>query len=442
MNLVSFSLHTKGPRNFVRRLRTVFTRFGFSEQRIRRSLLSLLQALQVYQAAPTFFIPAVVLNRHPQLISEIARLGAEIGIHGCVHNDYRTLSQDDQYLQTQLATEIFASRSIDYAGFRNPYLGWNEETLEVFRRLGFGYESNEAVLHEVVNPEDFPCSLRDSFARSQELFQALPCSAYTVRPHFEHELLRIPTSIPDDEILFDRLHITDPQEVGRIWCEVMRRVLEHEGVYTLNLHPERGVLCKSALESLLNFAYSQPIWIARLHEIAAWWRERSTFRFAFTPLAEHCWQVQAACSEQTTILGRYLELENASVQTWSGCERVLANRDFVVRAERLPCIALSQRTPSEVKAFLYEQGYAVCADQGGYGANDFACYLDFPAGLGRNRVEHMYVCDELIQTVEALEAPLLRFGPWPGSQRAALVISGDIDSVTIQDFFLRILEVY
>jgi hypothetical protein len=43
--------------------------------------------------------------------------------------------------------------------------------------------------------------------------------------------------------------------------------------------------------------------------------------------------------------------------------------------------------------------------------------------------------------IEELAAPFLYFGCWPNGSRAALAISGDIDSVTVQDFFLRILEV-
>ena len=96
MNLVSFSLKTKGVHNFIRRLHTVFTRFGFSESVSYRALYALLQALQPYRSSPTFFIPAVVLQRHPQLLAEIAGRGAEIGIHGLVHNDYRTLSAEQQ----------------------------------------------------------------------------------------------------------------------------------------------------------------------------------------------------------------------------------------------------------------------------------------------------------------------------------------------------------
>src|SRR5579871_5777664 len=284
MNLITFSVRTKGLHNFLRRVRTVFTRFGFSEKRSRRALYTLTKSLQAFNAGPTLFIPAVVLNRHPRLISEIARDGAEIGIHGHVHNDYRTLNAEEQYAQTRKAIEVFAKTNTEYAGFRNPYLGWTEDSLDVFRKLGFGYESNEAVLHDVVDLSKFSPLLQSGFAKSLALFQAIPCTTYTLRPHFEDTLLRIPTSIPDDEMLFDRLRITDPLEVGQIWSDVMARVYEREGIYTLNLHPERGVLCKPALERLLQFASSQslPVWITRLHEVASWWRERQDFRLHIT----------------------------------------------------------------------------------------------------------------------------------------------------------------
>ena len=48
---------------------------------------------------------------------------------------------------------------------------------------------------------------------------------------------------------------------------------------------------------------------------------------------------------------------------------------------------------------------------------------------------------DLLDRLEQLDAPLLRFACWPEKNRAALSITGDIDSVTIQDFFRRILEV-
>src|SRR5262245_25743345 len=126
MNLVAFSLRTKGARSFARRLWTVFTRFGFSEGRTRQALQAMVSDLDAHNAAPTFFIRASVLHRHRTLIGEIAQGVAEIGVHGYVHNDYRTLSAREQYKQTAQAITIFERTQIPYRGFRNPYLGWTE----------------------------------------------------------------------------------------------------------------------------------------------------------------------------------------------------------------------------------------------------------------------------------------------------------------------------
>src|SRR6266700_291715 len=220
MNLVAFSIKTKGIHNFARRLWTVFTRFGVSEKKTKKALQTVIDSLQPYNAVPTFYIPAVVLGRHPALIAEIAHCGAEIGIHGYVHNDYRTLSKDEQHKQTKQAISVFQRTRIPYQGFRNPYLGWTEDSLDVFTGLGLTYESNEAIFHDVIDLGHFPPLLKSGLEKSLSLFQALPCNVYTLRPNFERSLLRIPTSIPDDEIVFDRLRITNAGEVGDIWSRI------------------------------------------------------------------------------------------------------------------------------------------------------------------------------------------------------------------------------
>ena len=58
MNPVVFSARTKGIHNLARRIWTVFARFGLSDARTRRALCSMIDTLRVYNAAPTFFIPA------------------------------------------------------------------------------------------------------------------------------------------------------------------------------------------------------------------------------------------------------------------------------------------------------------------------------------------------------------------------------------------------
>lgn len=444
MNLVAFSIRTKGAHNFARRLWTVFARFGFSDARSRRTLLSILATVRQYGGSPTFFIPAVVLRRHPELINEIALCGAEIGIHGYVHNDYRSLSDASQHQQTQQAMAVFHDVSLPFEGFRNPYLGWTDDAVRSFEQLGFTYDSNEAIVHDALDLSRLTPTLRSGFEKSLELFQAIAPSAYTLRPHFEGELARIPTSIPDDEMLFDRLRITDQVALGDIWRSVMARVYDLGGIYVLNLHPERGVLCKPALGRLLAFSQQQelPVWVASLREVEQWWRERRAFRFTFEATGEATWRVTASCTPRTTILARHLTVDGATTSPWSGAEsRVdgVDGREFTVHAGVCPSVALSPRTSSAVEDFLLEEGYPVQRVEPAK-APGYAHYLDMPDGLGETRAEQIARRSALLAEIEALEQPLLRFGVWPDRARAALSITGDIDSITIQDFFLRIVE--
>ena len=443
MNLVAFSIRTKGVYNFTRRLRTVFTRFGISETPIRRGLYTIIESLRKYGGAPTFFIPTVILARHSTLISEIARDGAEIGIHGYVHNDYRTLNKDAQYEQTKQAISVFQKMKFPYYGFRNPYLGWAEESLDIYASLRFRYESNIAVLHDVVDLDEFSPLLRSSFAKSLKLFQAVPSSIYALRPHFEGDLLRIPTSIPDDEMLFDRLRITGLPEVGDIWSKVLQRVYDYGGLYTLNLHPERGVLCKEALDTLLSYAHNRPlpVWVARIGDIAKWWKERSEFRLSITSQGSNKWLVETTCGLRATILAHHLTVEDESVIPWYEQDVQVQSQRFTVNATCCSCIGLSQQTSQEVLNFLYEQGYPF-AQSSQDKAHNYSMYLDIPEGLGSNRDDQAIRKKALVEQVESLESPFLRFGCWPNGVRAALAISGDIDSITVQDFFLRILEVF
>ncbi len=442
MNLIFFSIKTKGVHNFARRLRTVFTRFGFTEAQSQRALQAIIDTLRSYNAAPTFFIPAVVLRRHSELIAGIARRGAEIGVHGYVHNDYRTLTEPEQYIQTQKAVSVFQNLQVPFQGFRNPYLGWTDASLRVFSALNFAYESNEAVLHDVIDIEKLSPLIRSGFEKSLKLFQATSCNAYALRPHFEGKLLRIPTSIPDDEMLFDRLRITGAEEVGRIWSQVMQRVYDLGCLYTLNLHPERGILCQQALHILLAYAsnLSLPVWIGRIGDVAQWWKDRSAFRLTITPQSSGIWRVEATCTSQATLLGRHLTVEDQPTRPWFGNDVLIASRSFTVQSSLCPCIGVSMRTPEEVVSFLSEQGYPslrCTAEQ----AHEYAYYMDMPEGLETIRKDYVQRMSALVDKIEALEAPFLHFGCWPDGNRAALAVSGDIDSVTVQDFFMRVIEV-
>ncbi|HEU5346130.1 MAG TPA: polysaccharide deacetylase family protein [Ktedonobacterales bacterium] len=442
MNLVSYSIKTKGVLAFSRRLVTVFTRFGVSEERTRRSLDSMIEAVRAYDSAPTFFIPASVLGRSSGLIRRVQRSGAEIGVHGYVHNDYRGLSKDAQARQTRDAIAVFDREKIQFAGFRNPYLGWDEVSIEVFRSCGFSYDSNEAVFHDVVAVNGLASALADSLSRSLKLFQAIPYTEYNLRPHTEDGLVRIPLSIPDDEMLFDRLQITDTDRLGELWRSIMRRVYDAGGIYVLNLHPERGVLARGALDALLRKAreFALPVWVARLCEVQEWWRERAETTAQVTSAGDGHWRVEVIGSPRATLLTRNLTIEGSETTPWPGGDCRVMSRSCVVAAAAFPGVALSERTTPDVERMLREQGYPILRVASEAQAAG-SVFVDRPEGLGGDRAERQHTASALVKVIEQGAAPLARIGIWPEGRRAALSITGDIDSVTIQDFFLRILEV-
>jgi hypothetical protein len=113
---------------------------------------------------------------------------------------------------------------------------------------------------------------------------------------------------------------------------------------------------------------------------------------------------------------------------------------FTISASHCPCIALSSETPQTMADFLQEQGYPTvrCLQTE---AELYTLYLDEREGLGNTRQEQLERRSMLVEKIERVEKPLIRFGNWPNGNKAALAISGDIDSVTVQDFFLRIIEV-
>ena len=445
MNLVAFSIRTKGLSNFSRRLWTVFTRFGVTPGPTRRALFSIVDGLRRYDAAPTFFIPATVLRRNPGVIAEVAGSGAEIGVHGYVHNDYRSLTRTAQLEQTRRAISVFDDVKMPHHGFRNPYLGWTEDSVGVFAELGFAYDSNEAVLHDVIDTAALAPAIRDGYEKSLALFQAIPCSRYTLRPHIEGALVRVPTSIPDDEMLFDRLRLTDAGQVGAIWSVVLRRVYILGGIYTLNLHPERGILCRAALDALLATASAQPlpVWIARIGDVAGWWRERRATTLTVTPDGAGRWCVAVNGSPRASVLARGVAVVGTPAEEWGDDLLRIAARDFTVEAERAPVVAVTARTPDEVRDFLAEQGYPVVTVVTASDDDDHnsACVVDLPGGLGATRAEQIARRAALVDQVEGSAAPLVRLALWPNRYHAALAVSGDIDSITVQDFFLRILEV-
>jgi hypothetical protein len=86
-------------------------------------------------------------------------------------------------------------------------------------------------------------------------------------------------------------------------------------------------------------------------------------------------------------------------------------------------------SPASLSGFLREQGYIVEPAGSGGDHTHFLRRDRFSRGDERS----------LLEELEGLKAPLLRFARWPSGAGSALAITGDVDALTIWDYGLRLL---
>jgi hypothetical protein len=143
--------------------------------------------------------------------------------------------------------------------------------------------------------------------------------------------------------------------------------------------------------------------------------------------------VLAGCSERATLLLKNCEAEVPVAEQWSDGYQCITERELTVKSPRRPVIGVALDSSQEAFDFLRSEGFVVeRSDQpDGYGI-----YL--------NNLQNFQVTDEkaLSEKIERSKAPLLRYWRWPHQAKSALVVTGDIDAITLFDFGLRILETW
>jgi peptidoglycan/xylan/chitin deacetylase (PgdA/CDA1 family) len=354
---------------------------------MRRAIDELLSVCHEFDARPTMFVTAVLIDRYPEFFRSLAVSRAELGVHGFVHTDHALLDENAQHEHLERALENFAKLRLAPKGFRHPYLRYNDETWTAAARLGFTHSSNTSVSWDVVS-ESLPVSALAAYARGLELYGAQPHSRLPSVPVFvEGGILDVPASLPDDEAVIDRLGLSG-RDAGRFWLGILERSYEAGEVMTIVVHNERVPMCADSLRAVLRNARGRTpkVWVATIGEINEWWRKRVTYRLHVTSEGRGRWRVVPPADPEATVLVRSGETEPAG-QRWFG--------DWVLMP-RGPFVVSSEAPPEEV-------------------GDD-----ESPSLNG---------------------SPQLRLGRWPGAARSVLTISSDVDAMSLVDFLRRPLEV-
>lgn len=425
MNPIATALNGKGFRKTLRRARTLTNHYGPTDARMRRALDAFGQLLQQYQIGATFPITAIALDRNPNVI-DTGRAGRiEFAVHGYCHIDHSLLSEQRLLSDFRKARRVFAQNGLSAAGFRAPYLRLGETAARALSAMGFQYDSSPSLAWDVLGGAG-----TESYRHALEFYGARPAGVFPALPRIRDGLVEIPYCLPDDEALIERLDFPDADARGQPWLEILSETYRLGELFTLGLHPERIFQCQGPLRGVLERAkgLSPRVWIARLDEVAEWWRGRAGIEARVTQVAADEYRLEARESPEAIALARGVEAMDPA-HSWDGEYMQATGIPFRVRARTKPIIGISPESPPTLESFLSEQGYVV---ENGGDPTSYSIFLDRP---GFDRQDERAVLAE----IEGGDAPLVKLARWPHGARSALCVTGDIDALTLWDYLLRMI---
>jgi peptidoglycan/xylan/chitin deacetylase (PgdA/CDA1 family) len=422
---ISVALKGKGALLLSQRTAGIARSYGLSSAKMDLALQKFVAVLHHFRCSATFPVVSVVLGRNAQVIKRYQEKGMEFALHGYRHIDHCTLSREEQLAEMAAALHLFNRIGITAKGFRGPYLHANDDTLMILQEQGLAYDSSLALSWEVLQD----CET-EAYRRALDFYGALPASDYPSLPSLEGNLVRIPYSLPDDEALVHRLSPRNTEQMSEAWLAILCLSHERGEMFTLGLHPERIALCQESLVTILSQARQlvPAVWIARLDEIADWWKARNEAKVKVLDVSEGIHRITVAGPVGTTVLARGIQVE-APTAPWTDGYDLVERAPFTVRSASRPFIGLAPTVDPKLSRFVQQQGYIV---ETSTRSQDYGCYLD---QTDFSVEDHRAVLTEIENTASAL----VRLARWPDGARSALAITGDIDALTFWDYGLRLL---
>lgn len=226
----------------------------------RAAMPRVLKLLARHDLPATFFIPAMSMELHPEVIQELIKHPRyEIGFHSYVHENPLRLTEPEERQVYARAMDIFVKHvGRKPTGFRSAAWDLTESTIKIVKEMGFEYESS-------MMADDRPYQL---MANGEDT-----------------GLVELPVEwILDDWPLFQvswpskHVALRNAEDVFSIWKEEFDGAYEEGTLYILTMHPQViGHRYRMAmLERLVTYMKSKPgVWFATHHEIARYVREQA-----------------------------------------------------------------------------------------------------------------------------------------------------------------------
>lgn len=418
MNFFKFIYEHRGPVNAAKRIAQIGTRFGLRPGKMGKRFDRFIDLLDEFDCKPTFPITALPMSRNPEFAHHLLERGAELAVHAYTHLDLTTLDYRGQSEHMEKAVHLFRSLGVPFTGFRAPYLHWNEDTMKVVEDYKFLYSSNQAVLWGVLDMKTLEPLQIDGFEKGVAFYNPIDTEENAVLPYFRNGFVEIPVSLPDDEVLLDRMYLNDLTTLTSVWDRVFERTYSRGELFTVMLHPERIDFFRGPLGALLSSARAKKpgVWIATLSDIAHWWNNKQRNRAVFIREEDRVRAEINVCAGTTVYLRQ------------DGAERHIEPGVFELQIATRPCVGVSPGSDRDAIKQLQDRGYLI---EAGGTVEDFAIHL------GELTSSNYDATWQRLQRLDAFPGPLVRFGTWPHGNRSAVAITGDIDALTLWDFVQR-----
>jgi hypothetical protein len=383
--------------------------------------------LREHNISPTFPITAGILERHPQIVKKYSNDGVEFAIHGYQHTDYSRLSEGKLLQHLEKSVELFKKNNITFFGFRFPYLKYDKKCLDVLSKFPIKWDSSSSIYWDVISDVKVENMNWRNYEDMLNQYDYKNSSSHISLPRDHGNLLEIPVSLPDDDLL-ERLGVKGNGLAEEIWGGILAQTYLRGELFALQLHPERIFLFREALVSLIESSrqFSPRVWIAIMGDIYKWWTEKKTFSVNLNEKGNGVYEVEAKCSAQATVLVKSNGFENGKF--YHGFD-IVKERRFSIKGQRRPVIGIPNESSPELVEFLRNEGFIF---EPGNEKEKYSVYLDrFKTFSEKDETEALRI-------IHSTNSPLIRFWRWPFGYKSALTITGDIDALTSADFFSRL----
>lgn len=413
------------------RVKSILNRYGMGQKRFLNTLRRMCQLSQSYHVPITLPITASVLNRYAPELRKICGDHVELAVHGYQHVDYTKLNRKRAVQHFNKAFNLFQHRGIEGKGYRFPYLRRDPHLIRMLAKSGFEWDSSQVVLWDVLNQDFFSKESWIAYQKILKTYQVDHSKNKRSLPEILGDIVEIPVSIPDDDILIERLQISDRKLIGDIFTDMLYQVRDKGEILVLQMHPERfSEFTEPLKEVIKNFHNLKDGWAATLGQVADWWKEKRASKIKVESISRNDYLIEKLGPGNATLMvqGKNIKI-NCKTIPWDSNLNIIERKNFKIKSKNKPVIGVPLKYSDDDLLFLQEEGYTY---EKSNHAQQYNWYLQCKTELNRQKRE------QIIQELSQVENPLLRFWRWPGNARFCLSITGDIDAITVWDFWERL----